>query len=416
MKKQNKTQLILTSYIIINILYLFIGIIMQYHRIIKYQKFSYGLIILLIINIITILTLIIKKKYKFQKIDYIIISIIIFGIISTIFAYNPKHALYGFKGRYEGLLQILYYITLMIISSHIEKKYKKTIIYVILFTGFINTYQALHQLTEILPTLPYKNQDLQIIKGYITNSNFFGTYILMCLGYATGLYLDCKIKKRQIIYYLLMLLFIMGMFISNALSSTIGFIAILIYITIYCIKTKKIKKILIVLLTSLLTLLALSKLNMTYIGKSLIQTKTEVTEITKGNSSDTYGTNRIYIWKNMLKKVPENTLHGIGIDNLYYLYDGEPLTSPDKRFYYDKAHNEYLHTLLTQGIFATIAYVTLYLFIVTKGIEKNYKQKETYLILPVGGYLVQAFFNISVIEVAPIFYIALGLILDRNEK
>jgi hypothetical protein len=45
--------------------------------------------------------------------------------------------------------------------------------------------------------------------------------------------------------------------------------------------------------------------------------------------------------------------------------------------------------------------------------KDNKKNKEIYLILPIIGYLVQAQFNISVIEVAPFFYIGLGLLIDR---
>ena len=46
--------------------------------------------------------------------------------------------------------------------------------------------------------------------------------------------------------------------------------------------------------------------------------------------------------------------------------------------------------------------------------SNNYKEKSIYLILPVIGYLIQAFFSFSVIEVAPIFYISLGLLVDRD--
>ena len=49
------------------------------------------------------------------------------------------------------------------------------------------------------------------------------------------------------------------------------------------------------------------------------------------------------------------------------------------------------------------------------GIRNSFKKKEVYLVLPVIGYVVQAFFSISVIELAPIFYMALGLCGDKRE-
>ena len=45
---------------------------------------------------------------------------------------------------------------------------------------------------------------------------------------------------------------------------------------------------------------------------------------------------------------------------------------------------------------------------------KFFKDKKTYLLIPVVGYLIQAFFNISVIEVAPMFYMALGLCINKD--
>ena len=76
----------------------------------------------------------------------------------------------------------------------------------------------------------------------------------------------------------------------------------------------------------------------------------------------------------------------------------------------------HLQTLVTQGIFALISYLALYGYISIKGIKSCFKNKETYLILPVLGYLVHAFFAFSVIELAPIFYMALGLCYKKNEE
>ena len=54
------------------------------------------------------------------------------------------------------------------------------------------------------------------------------------------------------------------------------------------------------------------------------------------------------------------------------------------------------------------------LFIGFTGTPLLKKDKKTYLLIPVVGYLIQAFFNISVIEVAPMFYMALGLCINKD--
>ena len=72
--------------------------------------------------------------------------------------------------------------------------------------------------------------------------------------------------------------------------------------------------------------------------------------------------------------------------------------------------------MVTQGIFSLISYLALFAIVTKKGIKHSFKQNEVFLVLPIIGYLVQAFFNISVIEVAPIFYIALGLCSSVSTK
>lgn len=83
---------------------------------------------------------------------------------------------------------------------------------------------------------------------------------------------------------------------------------------------------------------------------------------------------------------------------------------------FDKAHNEYLQILVTEGIFCFLSYIALYGIIFFYGVKNSIKNKELYLILPIIGYIVQAFFNISVIEVAPIFYMTLGLCIEDLEE
>ena len=62
------------------------------------------------------------------------------------------------------------------------------------------------------------------------------------------------------------------------------------------------------------------------------------------NEKAIIGTKRIYIWKNTLRIVPKNIIHGVGIDNFAKAFNGGPLIR--KYSIYDKAHNEYLQILI----------------------------------------------------------------------
>ena len=86
----------------------------------------------------------------------------------------------------------------------------------------------------------------------------------------------------------------------------------------------------------------------------------------------------------------------------------------------DKAHNEYIQTLLTQGVFAFFGYLNLYLIVLIQGVRKWLENSsrnwlEVSLTLLFFAYLTQAFFNISTIQVAPFFWILSGLIGRENK-
>ena len=149
----------------------------------------------------------------------------------------------------------------------------------------------------------------------------------------------------------------------------------------------------------------------------VVTTGTEATEIAKGNLDDSYGTKRMYIWKRTVEIVPKHIWHGVGVDSFHKAFDGKALIrkTKTKAIIYDKAHNEYLQLLITQGIFSLIAYLSLCGYVLFCGLHRSIKHNELYLVLPVIGYLVQAFFNISVIEVAPIFWLAMGLCCGKKE-
>ena len=102
-------------------------------------------------------------------------------------------------------------------------------------------------------------------------------------------------------------------------------------------------------------------------------------------------------------------MFGCGLDNLRVVYP------QDKGLIYDKAHNIYYQMLITNGVFALITYCLLCLIIFIKG----FKFKNSFYIaifIAFIGYSIQAFGNISVIDVAPYFFIILGLLYSKDNE
>ena len=75
----------------------------------------------------------------------------------------------------------------------------------------------------------------------------------------------------------------------------------------------------------------------------------------------------------------------------------------------DKAHNEYLEYASSCGIFTLLSYLILLGFVL-KGLLKRKNEGNEYKVvfLVSIAYLIQAFFNMSLIGVAPLFWILLG--------
>lgn len=81
----------------------------------------------------------------------------------------------------------------------------------------------------------------------------------------------------------------------------------------------------------------------------------------------------------------------------------------------DKAHNEYLNIEVTLGIPALVVYMVFLIAIIFPNLKNIFKRKDIFIILSIiGSYLVQAFFNISTIGIAPIFWLCLGIIDNKN--
>ena len=130
---------------------------------------------------------------------------------------------------------------------------------------------------------------------------------------------------------------------------------------------------------------------------------------------ESLGSNRIEIWSMTINLIIQKPLVGCGTDNLkkglmaYCLND---LTEYANKHHVviDKAHNEFLQIAAASGIPALIAYLVLLDLILSPKIKTMFTDKKTLLFsLCIISYLVQSFFNISTLGVAPLFWMILGL-------
>ncbi len=134
------------------------------------------------------------------------------------------------------------------------------------------------------------------------------------------------------------------------------------------------------------------------------------------------GTARTSMWKSSFPWIKDYWLLGSGLDTIKYMYPvyRRPeygILEGGHNFTPDRLHNEYLNTLATRGIPATLVFygglILGWFILCLKAVYKMKEHAYAYLIIGlVAGasiYLGQIFFNFGVVATLVLFYIFTGL-------
>ncbi len=404
--------------IFFSIMFLLIGIPILI--VFKYTRYCYGLASIELLDrvhllwfispfllVLYIIDMIIHKR-KVTYVDILTYLLIILAILSTIFAVDTNIALLGAKTRNEGLLSILsYYFIFLNLKNMTSEKYKNIIIKTIIILGIV---QVIYGVLQVYTTLPFivHFERPYMASGLSGNPNFFGSYMILLASLVFSMYM----LERKKIYFVLSGIFFMGICLAASSGPFISFILIVIFFVIFYRKKIQWKNLLKVLLIFILVYFFVDysvKYVHTNIFGNKINSNYNISMELKNIGSSNLGNGRIKLWKNSLPIVKEYWAVGVGLDNfgkVYGVRDG---------IYYDKVHNVYLQIAITNGIFALAIYLILLLIIFFKGLKLK-RNLYISLLMAFTGYCIQAFINISVVEVAPTFFIICGLLMGRIQK
>ena len=366
-------------------------------------------------------------------------------------AYDMQTSIWGAYGRNEGLLAILSYYLLFLNSKSISKEYIKKIISILFAGGIIQFfYSFLQVFVRSDHLLKFEIYNIEYMpSGTVGNPNMLGSYCVLLLGLSLSLYFIYKNRK----YLLLSIIFYINLLLTCSTGPFLSFCLIFVFMCYFfsqkkCLNLKKI--IFVFTLFSSIFLIVTNgsemyfkkvfndKINDKYSIKSDViefvsiffkndndqnsarqentteknkvsENKTEENKIEDFVQKINHG--RLKIWKNTFKIATEHLFLGVGIDNLGYVY-------PQKGTRYcDKAHNEYLQIFATEGIFALL----IYLILIFKLFIDSLRSKEQLvwiLMISFLVYIVQANFNIRTIDVAPLYFIVIGMMANllSNKK
>lgn len=137
----------------------------------------------------------------------------------------------------------------------------------------------------------------------------------------------------------------------------------------------------------------------------------EIHELLHGNFDDNFGTYRIFLWKRTLKLIPQYPILGSGPDTFVIRFMAKytsdiaaigPLTLNDT------AANVYLTMIINIGIVGLLNYLTFIFFQLRNGIKKINSYSKV-LLIAIICYLIQDFFNLSLVIVTPVFWLLMAI-------
>jgi len=365
-----------------------------------------------------------------------VLCLFLVGVLSVLISKEKEVALYGMEGREEGLFSLMAYYAVFLATVLLKKKqYRKKLLYLFLVFGTVISVIGILQFTDVLPGLsPYP--------GYATvpmrNPNFFGAFSVLFTGVAVGGFFMYSTESgvthplpfwNRIVWYLLVLF---GCSACICASSSLVYAGLIMILLLYLFlewRTGRNKFVPFVwLVVGFIGLIILFNSLKCGAVMSEIMSVAEQVKAEGSLFGDGVGSSRMWIWKSTIALLPEYGLLGCGIEQLgllclskYGVING---------IYFDKAHNEYLNLWITEGIFAIGIYLAflfslffsgLHLFMekgkrisVKEQLEEEEDEIRNIVFFGFFGYIAQAFFNISVVQVAPYFWVICGLLYSRK--
>lgn len=142
---------------------------------------------------------------------------------------------------------------------------------------------------------------------------------------------------------------------------------------------------------------------------------------------ETFASSRGYIWSRTLPMLKNTILKGYGPDTYIFYFPQYDFVGKINAFHtsniiVDKPHNMYLQIAVNTGVISLIALLILFGAYLFKSMKiyshindfNSLNYKGVALFAAVTGYLIAALFNDSVVSVAPVFWIILGLGISCN--
>lgn len=368
-----------------------------------------------------------ETRGKWYASDIFYLLMIFFMVVSAVFSTNPGLYGDGFLLNSENPMDFLGYFFLFYAGSRIRSsEYRKKLIVFFLIIEAAHGILAFFQTFDIQITKCLLTRHSGAAYGLTPNSNYYGGLSVFMLACAAGVFLFPELfgakRPLRILFAFFSGFIFYTMMGSRARLVWPGFAVMIVFYLIsglVMIKSKIDRAVLkryfirfLVLCLVFAAVFAVTHLFTNFVSEEIMRTQMEV----DGTYDNGIGSDRLLLWRFGLESVPRHWVTGIGLDNYKQVFY-EKFGDVDFYFFRTKAHNEFVQTLVTQGVFAFAFYMIVYIRIIVINVKKIFKDNDAtsvfmnwvFLAMFIT-YLAQSFFNTSVRSVAPHFWLVLGLL------
>lgn len=419
----------------------------------SYSIVSGGLAVSGVICMILALIAVMKKYIDRKKIFPVCAfgAMIVWGIVSLIDSYSVSTSFYGFSGRGEGLLAIIFYFGFFITAMSVKReKAVNTIINSVVASGLLHSFVALIQIfTGKLSHYRFVSLKIKAnaASGLAQSPVFLAMVLSLSLTASLVMSVTTNNKKKRIFCIISACIFSFVMMFTYSLMGITGIILGIIsaVITVFISKAPKIR------LVSMFSAIIPAVASVIIVNAGLIgeissyrlydgYTMWWADSYMRLSASGDYDsekvdisdTTEVYKYLNSTARdiIQKYPLAGTGPDQLVYpqLYTNGGLDPENNdintiialnRGTFDKVYNEYLYTAATRGIPSLIALVLILGSILVSGFRKIKNSPSdtnicTFMMFICG--IVIFLIGCSNITFSPVFWTVSGLLMCSDEK
>lgn len=380
------------------------------------------LLVILLLNLSRL-----KEWLKFDLINKLLLLYFILITVSLFFSLDPALSIQGNFLRYDGYTTQVMYIVLFLFARTIHNIDKKFISLVAITSGLLSIYGIMQYLGFEPFVRDLTRMNWTSAFSTFGNQNFFGSYLVLQIPINMYIIIVLKRKWAYFTYVLTFVALLMTMTRSGWIGYCISFIFLLMYIIIenYRKSIKSNSIYLIILLNTIIFIWFNLYINNQLLIRILSIINDSITLVSTSYSLnpdkiEQLGSIRMFIWIRVIQLIKMKPAFGYGIENLHLAFSQyftkDIVHTMGQYMSVDKAHNDYLHIAVSSGIPSLIAYLFFVILSLINGLKKINDPIFLYLFACILGYLVCLFFNISVVSVAYILWIYLGLLCAYEKK